>query len=176
MLAASTTLVVLKLFCKKWFRDKNFFQIILIKSPKPTTFVLCAFFGLVWAGVITYLHSFFPAPNPTEIEKLFQDPLSFFVGSVYAVAFAPLFEEIIFRGILFTFFKRVTNGWIAFILVSLFFTGMHVAQMSGYWFGILSILSVSMIATALRWRSHSITFSILFHLAYNASVLFNFWG
>ena len=175
MLAASATLFVIKQFSKKWFGGKDFFQVILINRVSAVDFVVCGLFGLFWAGVVTFLHRFFPAPAPTEIERLFQDPLSFFAGSVYAVAFAPFFEEVVFRGILFTFFKRVSNTVIAFILVSFFFTGLHVAQMSGYWFGILSVLSVSLIATALRQRSNSITFSVLFHLAYNATVLFNFW-
>lgn len=176
MVAASSSLVVIKIFAKRWFGPIDFFRIILIKSISPLEFFTCGAFGVLWAGVVTFLHQFFPPANPTEIEKLFQDPLSFFVGSVYAVAFAPIFEEVIFRGILFTFFKRVTNTAISFILVSFFFTSLHVAQMSGYWFGILSVLSVSLIATALRWHSASITYSVLFHLAYNASVLFNFWG
>lgn len=83
-----------------------------------------------------------------------------------AVVLAPLVEELIYRGLVFSYFKKAGMGfWLANILQALLFGLMHMNWIQGsYAFGL------GLLVGCLYRRFETLTAPILFH------IIFNFWG
>ena len=84
---------------------------------------------------------------------------------------APLFEEIFFRGFLFSSLahnsSRITAAWIS----GGFFLLVHVPQHIGYLTPIVPILLVTIVTTWLRYRTDSVTPGFAVHLGYNSTLV-----
>lgn len=79
---------------------------------------------------------------------------------------APLFEEIFFRGFLFTGFRESRIGTVgAILLPSLAWTAMHLQY---DWLGLLYLLVAGLLLGAVRWRSGSVWLCVGLHTAMNA--------
>ncbi len=93
-------------------------------------------------------------------------------GAVIAVAIiatlsAPLVEEIVYRGILYSAFQRTFNVPIAVSAVTLIFALVHVAQYYPDYGTILAILLLSLILTMIRAKTDNLLPCILFHFVFN---------
>jgi hypothetical protein len=134
-----------------------------------------------------------PGPPDTPIDKLFRTPLAAWLLFVFGITFAPLFEEIAFRGFLLPALctawdwarERVrgeparapdANGhprWsipamvVSSILTSLPFAWMH-AEQTGYSLGpFLLLVCVSLVLCWARLSTRSLAASVLVHGSYN---------
>jgi membrane protease YdiL (CAAX protease family) len=134
-----------------------------------------------------------PGPADTPIDKLFRTPMSAWLLFGFGITFAPLFEEIAFRGFLLpalcTAFDWGTeqirneppppldfNGhpqWsipamvIGSILTSIPFAWMH-AEQTGYSLGpFLLLICVSLVLCWIRLSTRSLASSVLVHACYN---------
>ena len=101
-----------------------------------------------------------------EVSRLFQMPLPwptrtavFFV----AIVAAPVFEEVVFRGILFPWMVRRVGLWPGIALVSLFFAAMHLHLPS-----LLPLFLLSAIFCAAYARTQSLWVPIGMHTLFNA--------
>jgi membrane protease YdiL (CAAX protease family) len=84
-----------------------------------------------------------------------------------AVATAPLMEEMIYRGLLYSALQKITGQWAAVILVSVMFAGLHVLQ---YWpnAGVIgSITLLSIVLTVVRARTGRLLPCFVIHLVFN---------
>lgn len=84
-----------------------------------------------------------------------------------AVLTAPLVEEMIYRGLLYSAFRRALGQWPAVAIVTCMFAGLHVVQ---YWpnFGaISSITLLSLALTLIRARSGRLLPCFVVHLIFN---------
>lgn len=84
-----------------------------------------------------------------------------------AVATAPLVEEIIYRGILFPAWQRLTGSIAAVVIVTLMFAILHIPQ---YWpnFGVISsITMLSVVLTAIRAYTGRLLPCFVIHLVFN---------
>ena len=84
-----------------------------------------------------------------------------------AVATAPLVEEIIYRGILFPAWQRLTGSVAAVVIVTLMFAIPHVPQ---YWpnFAVISsIMMLSAVLTIVRARTSRLVPCYVIHLVFN---------
>lgn len=140
-----------------------------------------------------------PGPTNTPIDKLFRRPGAAWMLFAFGITFAPLFEEIFFRGFLlpalctaFDWFAERTTGqprpmlgesghpvWsmrsmmIAAVLTSIPFALMHAAQ-TGYSFGpFVLLVCVSLVLCWTRLSTRSLAASVLVHACYNF-LLFSF--
>jgi membrane protease YdiL (CAAX protease family) len=108
-------------------------------------------------------------PNKeNDLEKLLN--VSFTVRlliAVLAVASAPMVEELIYRGILYSALRKRWGMWPAFMIVSLLFVGVHVPQYWGAWGVIASLLLLSSAITLLRALSGSLLPSFTMHMFFN---------
>jgi membrane protease YdiL (CAAX protease family) len=87
--------------------------------------------------------------------------------AIIAVATAPLVEELIYRGLLYSAFQRAVGQWGAVIIVASMFAGLHVVQ---YWpnaGAILSITLLSLALTLIRARTGRLLPCFVVHLVFN---------
>jgi membrane protease YdiL (CAAX protease family) len=93
----------------------------------------------------------------------------FFIGVV--VLAAPVFEELIFRGLLWNTFEESTGPWRALLITSLLFAGYHVVPIH-----VVSVFSTGVFLGLLRLLSGSIWPSMFAHFINNAlSVALVLW-
>lgn len=90
---------------------------------------------------------------------------------LFAVVYAPIVEEYIFRGVLFAGFRRSWGVWPAAIVVTLLFTGLHAADKLDYLPGFAMVFLMGAVALYLRIRYKSLLPAIAMHFVYNLSLL-----
>jgi membrane protease YdiL (CAAX protease family) len=84
-----------------------------------------------------------------------------------AVATAPLVEEMIYRGLLYSALQRVTGRLFAVLIVAGMFAGLHVFQYRQNIGAILSIAILSLSLTALRAKTGRLLPCYVIHLIFN---------
>jgi len=135
----------------------------------------------------------FKEAKNAPIDKLFETPGAAWLLFAFGVTFAPLFEELIFRGFLL---PALCTGWdwsieksthkpappldanghpqwsiaamaVASILVSVPFAAMH-AEQQGYALGpFVLLIVVSLVLCAVRLKTRSLAASVVVHSSYN---------
>lgn len=124
--------------------------------------ILIAFFTL--AGVVNY---FIPEQDNDLLRVLRSSR-----AAVYAVAFmatftAPIVEEVVYRGILYSALQRsIGIKWAVFIVTALF-ASVHFLQYWGSPGTILLICLLSLILTLVRVRTNNLLPCIVLHTAFN---------
>jgi CAAX protease family protein len=123
--------------------------------------------GALLAITVIVVSSFFPPSSPPAIEKLTESSRSIALLVIFSVGFAPLVEEIIFRGFLFTVFSEIGGNRLAVSATAVLFALMHAPQLWPSMAGILLILAVGYVLSIVRERSNSLIPSFILHTAYN---------
>ncbi len=119
-------------------------------------------FAAAWLIVLAF------GGKETELEKIINSSrAAALLIAFMAVATAPLVEEIIYRGILFPAWQRVTGSVAAVVIVTLMFAIPHVPQ---YWPNlavISSIMLLSAVLTIVRARTSRLVPCYVIHLVFN---------
>lgn len=104
----------------------------------------------------------------TELERILRSSRTAAILTAFvAAATAPLVEEVIYRGILYSALQRLTGAALAVAIVTLLFAGLHVLQ---YWpnFGAISAISLlSLVLTVVRARTGRLLPCYMIHLVFN---------
>jgi membrane protease YdiL (CAAX protease family) len=104
----------------------------------------------------------------TDLERLLQSSrVAALAIAVIAATTAPLVEEIVYRGILYSALQRATGALAAIIVVTLMFAGLHVLQ---YWpdMGAISAITLlSLAITIVRARTGRLLPCVVIHLVFN---------
>jgi membrane protease YdiL (CAAX protease family) len=129
------------------------------------------FLGITLAVIALLVTARFPPDKATPIEKLVETPGSLYLLIVFGIFFAPITEEIMFRGFLFGVFSALGGKRLAIPGTALLFALVHAPQLAGSWAGIVLIFIVGYVLSIIRQRSNSIVPSFIVHTAYN-SMLF----
>ena len=92
--------------------------------------------------------------------------------AVFAVAFiatfsAPIVEELVYRGVLYSAFQKTFNVPLAVAAVTMIFALVHVAQYYPDGATIMSILLLSLILTLIRAKTDNLLPCIFFHFVFN---------
>ncbi|MDD2943906.1 MAG: type II CAAX endopeptidase family protein [bacterium] len=93
--------------------------------------------------------------------------LVFYVIAFLAVIVAPLVEETMFRGVLYSWLRNKTSAFFAIVLSSLIFASIHPQGP----IGIFPLTCIGMLLASLREWRNSLIPSMICHAALNASVL-----
>ena len=126
--------------------------------------------GALLALAVLLVSSFFPTPSESPLEKLLTTTSSVVVFVVFGVAVAPLIEEIIFRGFLFTALADVYGPGAAVPVTAILFAALHVSQLRGNWPAVAVILFVGYVLTVIRKRTDSVIPSVIVHTTYNSMI------
>lgn len=104
----------------------------------------------------------------TELERILRSSrAAALLTAIVASTTAPLVEEIIYRGILYSALQRVTGAVLGVAIVTLLFAGLHVLQ---YWpnFGAISAITLlSLVLTVIRARTGRLLPCYMIHLVFN---------
>lgn len=87
--------------------------------------------------------------------------------SIVALATAPLVEEVVYRGMLYSGFRKMVEPWAAITLVSFLFLLVHVPQYWGGWDGLTVLALLSITLTIVRARTRSLLPCIYIHTIFN---------
>ncbi len=126
--------------------------------------------ALIMAGIGSAIFSFLPKATHPASEALARDHSFATVIPVFflGVILAPLWEEIVFRGLIFPALKRLLGGIFPGILVSSFlFASMHPQGIS-IW---LSLASIGAASCLISYQSRSLVPSMVMHFLHNSAVL-----
>lgn len=93
-------------------------------------------------------------------------------SAVYIVAFlatfsAPLVEEVIYRGIIYSAFYKAFGVVTAVIVASTLFAGVHFLQYNGDITALIMICLLSLVLTLIRVRTNNLLPCIVFHTVFN---------
>jgi len=126
--------------------------------------------GAFLAITVLLVSSFFPTPSDSPLEKLLTTTPSLVMFVVFGIAAAPILEEIIFRGFLFTALMDLFGWRVAVVITSVLFAGLHLSQLRGNWPAVIVIFLVGFVLTLVRYRTDSLIPSVIMHTAYNAMI------
>lgn len=119
-------------------------------------------FGVAWV-----ISKFLPH-HETDLDKILK--LGIWVRVfvvVLAVLMAPLVEEIVYRGVVYSAVERLGGKVVGVITVTIIFALVHVPQYWGSAAAIASIVSLSLVLTLLRAWTGSLLPSVVTHLIFN---------
>jgi uncharacterized protein len=119
--------------------------------------------------VVIVLQSVLPMPKDTPFEHLFDRQRDAYLLAIIAVSFAPLLEELFFRGFLYPVLaRRVGVAW-AVALTALPFGLIHLPQYGWAWGAALLIVLVGVVCGIVRAVTRSVGASFLVHAGYNGA-------
>lgn len=124
--------------------------------------ILISFFAV--AGAVS---SFFPEQDNDLIRMIQSSQAALISVALLATVTAPIVEELVYRGVMFSAFQKTLGVPAAFVLVTLLFALVHVPQ---YWpsFSTIILLTLlSFILTGLRIYSKNLWPCIVLHTIFN---------
>ncbi|MCD4779129.1 MAG: CPBP family intramembrane metalloprotease [Candidatus Omnitrophica bacterium] len=111
------------------------------------------------------------SPSPLGQAMVGSDGLTITIFFLLAILSAPLVEELIFRGYFYATIAHVKGKVYAFVVISLLFASIHIAQLWGDWLGIGAIFFLGFCLTFLRYWSGTTVASMIAHFVYNTSIV-----
>ena len=128
--------------------------------------------GAALSLIVMIVPPLLPQRKSFPLEKMFDSPTSAYAIAAFAVLIAPFMEELLFRGLLFSFFEK--HGGLKFAIGStaLLFAGLHIPEYWGAWNNVAMILIVGLTFSIVRGLTGSLTPSFVLHLAYNGTLMF----
>jgi membrane protease YdiL (CAAX protease family) len=126
--------------------------------------------GAFLAMTVLIVSTLFPPPTESPLEKLLTTPESIVAFVIFGIALAPILEEIIFRGFIYTLLADVYSPGVAVPVTALLFAALHVSQLRGNLPAVGVILLVGYVLTIVRQRSNSLIPSVIMHTTYNSMI------
>ena len=134
--------------------------------------------GMVWWHYVAILIGFFAVAavvgtyfpeQENELTRILRSSRS----AVFLVAFmatftAPLVEEVVYRGILYSAFQRSLGVWPAVVTVTLLFALVHLPQYYPSHSTMVLLLMLSLILTLVRVKTDNLLPCIVLHTIFNA--------
>ena len=157
-------------YCKRFFRQ-------LFKIELRWTFLALAG-GVSLALTAHYANQYWQIDQVSSQAPL--QPLMFLFNSGTAVAIAslilfviiaPILEEYLFRGVIFDSFNSAFGLWASVAISSVAFTSFHLLDYFDYPHALLAIFLLAVLLAILRYKSQSITHSIICHASYNLTII-----
>lgn len=125
--------------------------------------VILAGFLLV-AGVVS---NYFPEQENDLIRMLHSSRFAVYLVALVATLTAPLVEEVVYRGILYSAFQRTLGVPAAFVIATLLFSIVHVPQYYPSYSTIFLLCLLSVVLTSIRVWSGNLLPCIILHTLFN---------
>ena len=151
---------------KKPFWDSLAFRWPRYSSPLVAT-LLCVLLALALLAIGLAITTLWGC-SKTQLDALVESSMAARIATaLVAVLTAPLAEELIYRGVLYSSLERATNRAISIVIVSLLFAGVHVLQYMQNIGVILVITLLSFTLTLSRAYTGSLIPPFIIHLVFN---------
>lgn len=135
----------------------------------PKSFWKFIAFGGALFLALSLFESFLPMPKDTPFEHLFDRPIDAYLLSLIAVSFAPVMEEVFFRGFMYPVLARRMGVTWAVMLSALPFALLHLPQYAYAWAAGFVIFVVGVGCGVVRATTKSVAASVLVHAGYNGT-------
>lgn len=126
--------------------------------------------GVALSLTLQLLARLLPMPKNLPIDTFFRTPAEAWVLSVFSITFAPLMEELFFRGFLYPVLRRGIGVTAAIFVTAFAFAMLHGAQLMFAWGPVLVIALVGVVLTMVRAYKDSVAGALLIHAAYNGTL------
>lgn len=123
----------------------------------------------VFFAVAIVVGSYFPEQENDLTRILKSSRYAVFLVAFMATFTAPVVEEVVYRGLLYSAFQRTLGVSIAVAAVTLLFALVHVPQYYPSYSTIFLLLLLSLILTLVRARTHNLLPCIVLHTIFNAT-------
>ncbi len=124
--------------------------------------ILFVFFALA-----ALVGNYFPEQENDLIRMLRSSRSAVFIVAFMATFTAPLVEEVVYRGVLYSAFQRTLGIPIAVIIVTLLFAVVHVPQYYPSFSTIFLLTLLSLILTLVRVRTNNLLPCVILHTIFN---------
>lgn len=134
------------------------------------TWPLYVVFGGVLSVCVQWVTAMLPVPKQLPIDQYFSNSTGIWFMAVFGTLFAPVVEELLFRGLLFpSLTTRIGFDWAVFATAAAFAL-VHASQLGLAWAPVLMLLVVGFVLTVVRARARSLAASTLVHVGYNGTI------
>jgi membrane protease YdiL (CAAX protease family) len=135
-------------------------------TPAPLLWIVIA--GFATAYGVAILSNLFQMPNTTNpMMELMKDRTSVILMAIFGIAFAPLCEELIFRGFLQPLLVRSLGAAPGILAAAIPFGLLHFSEYGNSW---RHVVLISLAGAAFGWMRHatgSTRASTIMHASYN---------
>ncbi len=143
----------------------SFASAVRLKWPENPLSYLAG--GVALAIGLQGMAHFLPMPKELPIDRFFRTPMEAWALSLFGITFAPLLEELFFRGFLYPALARRLGTYFAIFLTAVSFAVLHAPQLGRAWGPVFVIFLVGLALTVTRAVTKSVGTSLLIHMAYN---------
>jgi len=143
----------------QWFHTRHYRVVSLV------------ILGATLALAVVIVSSYFPPSSPPAIEKLVESSRSAYLLVIFGICFAPIIEEIIFRGFFFNAISNLGGSRLAVPATAVLFALLHAPQLWPSLAGVVLIFVVGYVLSIVRDRSNSLIPSFIVHTAYNTMLV-----
>lgn len=126
--------------------------------------------GVVMAVLLLPLGNLLPMPKNVPIDEFFRTARDAYILSFFGILFAPLFEEVSFRGFLYPVLARRFGLLPSIVLTAIAFAAIHTTQLKYSWGPVLIIFLVGITLSTVRALRKSVAATVLMHMAYNGTI------
>ncbi len=166
---AAYVVVVLYMVSLVRRRGQAFWQAIRWNFPGRRWFGWAAL-GVALAVIVQSASSLLPIPKSLPIERYFHNTSGAWMMAVFGLTFAPLVEELFFRGFMYPALARRLGEAAAVVITGALFALIHTSQLANAWAPLLLLLVVGVVLTAVRARTGSVGTTLLVHIGYNGTL------
>jgi membrane protease YdiL (CAAX protease family) len=140
-----------------------------MKWRAPGTLKTLGYFalGATLSVAVQFAPILFPDRSDFPLSQLFTTPAIAYAVGGFAVLVAPLMEELVFRGVLFSIFEDQAGPIFAVIASAALFTGLHVPEYRGAWNHLFLLFFVGLVFSLARGLTGSLAPSVFLHASYN---------
>jgi len=147
---------------------REFWRELRWKWPRYWGLYLVA--GFVLCVGLQALAHLLPMPKELPMDRFFRTAQEVWAVSLFGMTFAPLMEELFFRGFLYPVLARRLGTLAAILLTSIGFGLIHASQLGLAWAPVLVVSLVGLALTITRALTKSVAPGFLIHVAYNSTL------
>jgi len=170
-LSSLATFYIIYYFCCKR-KQKSIVDGLFLYPTSNKTYVISALIGIIMP-LCTLPIIFNFAPHEFYAMDLAKKPDGLFYLFASALL-APLFEEVFYRGFIFSFFQSKLNSFWAVLITALFFGFSHFANIGNALVLLSLFILYGTALTLIRYFSRSLIPPIIAHYVHNLVLLFGF--
>jgi membrane protease YdiL (CAAX protease family) len=153
------------------FRRKPFLRSLNFYWPKNVSpsagIMVCILLALVLLAIGYFVTKLWGG-DKTQLDLIVESSMAARIATaLVAVATAPLVEEVIYRGMIYSALERAAGKWAGIVVVSLLFAGVHVFQYLNNVGVIVVITILSFTLTLARAYTGSLMPPFIIHLVFN---------
>jgi membrane protease YdiL (CAAX protease family) len=154
---------------------KSILEGLYIRRIKILTVFISVFLGFFMVFTCGFLRQFCSTSvtmSDAPIRHFLSNPKNFSFYIIGAIYFAPIFEEIYYRGFIFSILRNKIGAVSGIIVTGLWFGLIHGRQLGWDITGVANIVLGGLVLTTLRHKTDSIIPPIITHLTYNVTMFF----